>query len=319
MRLITFAAEGRRVGALLNGDDTVLDLALAAPDRPEFASMSTLIESGVEGLDRARELASAAPEHALIPATAVRWCPPLPRPARMRDCGLFTQHLADALQQIARRQAEGAGDDPEAAFQELMASGRFTLDPLFTERVLYYNADPLLITGPNDTVAPPEGAKELDYELEFAVVVGRDGRDIPPNRARDHIFGYTIYNDWSARDLQLRLMQTGVGPGEGKDFATSLGPCLVTADEIADPYALTMIARINGEQWSSGSTSTMTHSFEDAIAQFSRTGGVFAGEVIASGTVASGTGFDAGKHLSSGDLVELEIEGIGILRNRVAL
>ncbi|MFX0579512.1 fumarylacetoacetate hydrolase family protein [Nocardia nepalensis] len=318
MRLITFATDRQRVGALLDDDKTVLDLALAAPDRPEYASMLALIESGPDGLDRTRELAATRPPGALLDAADVRWCAPLPRPPRVRDCGLFTEHLAAALREMARRQA-AAAEDPATAFEQLMASGRFTLHPLFAEQVLYYTVDPLTISGPGDTIAPPEGAAELDYELEIAAVVGRSGRDVPREDAADYVFGYTIFNDWSARDLQLKLMQTGIGAGAAKDFSTTLGPCLVTADEIPDPYALTMRARVNGAELSLGSTATMTHTFADAIAQFSRVGGVFAGEVIASGTVASGTGFDVGRHLSAGDVVELEIEGIGTLRNQVVL
>ncbi|MFI9508384.1 fumarylacetoacetate hydrolase family protein [Nocardia sp. NPDC052566] len=318
MRLITFATDHDRVGVLLDDDKTVLDLAMAAPELPEFRSMLALIESGRDGLDRARELAADRPTDALHDAAEIRRRPPLPRPPRVRDCGLFTEHLAAALREIARRQAAGA-DDPQAAFEQLMASGRFTLHPLFAERVLYYTVDPLSMCGPEDIITAPEGAAELDYELELAAVVGRGGRDVPIEQAADHIFGYTIFNDWSARDLQLKLMQTGVGAGESKDFATSIGPCLVTADEIADPYDLTMRARVNGEQLSLGTTASMTHGFEQAITQFSRVGGIVAGEIIASGTVASGTGFDVGRRLSAGDLVELEVEGIGTLRNRVAL
>ncbi|GAA5091818.1 fumarylacetoacetate hydrolase family protein [Nocardia iowensis] len=319
MRLITFVAQGRqRVGALLDEDTTVVDLTAAAPDRPEFGSMLALIESGPAGLVRAAELVAARPTTALVDPKAVRWCAPLPRPPRVRDCALFTEHLAVALREMARRQA-AAADDPDAAFDQLIASGRFTLHPLFAERVLYYNVDPLAISGPDDTIAPPEDATELDYELEIAAVVGRDGRDIAPDDADGYVFGYTICNDWSARDLQLKLMQTGVGAGASKDFSTTLGPCLVTADEVPDPYALAMRARVNGEQFSLGSTASMTHTFAEAIAQFSRIGGVYAGEVIASGTVASGTGFDAGRHLKPGDIVELEIDGIGTLRNQVSL
>ncbi|PXX58412.1 fumarylacetoacetase-like protein [Nocardia tenerifensis] len=319
MRLITFLADGRhRVGALLDEDTTVLDLTAAAPDRPEFRSMLALIESGPAGSARAAELVADRPSTALIDAKAIRWCAPLPRPPRVRDCALFTEHLSAALREMARRQA-AAADDPDAAFDQLMAGGRFTLHPLFAERVLYYTVDPLAISGPDDTIAPPEDAAELDYELEIAAVVGRNGSDIAPGDAGGYIFGYTICNDWSARDLQLKLMQTGVGAGVSKDFSTTLGPCLVTADEVPDPYALTMRARVNGEQLSLGSTASMTHTFAEAIAQFSRVGGVYAGEVIVSGTVASGTGFDAGRHLKPGDVVELEIDRIGTLRNRVAL
>jgi 2-keto-4-pentenoate hydratase/2-oxohepta-3-ene-1,7-dioic acid hydratase in catechol pathway len=142
---------------------------------------------------------------------------------------------------------------------------------------------------------------------------------VKPADARAHIFGYTIFNDWSARDVQMAVMAANLGPGEGKDFegGYGLGPCIATPDEFSDPYKLTMTAHINGEQWSRGSTSTMHHRFEDAIVQFSRGKLIRAGEVIGSGTVLSGCGFELGKQLKPGDTVELQIEGIGTLRNRV--
>ena len=114
-------------------------------------------------------------------------------------------------------------------------------------------------------------------------------------------------------------MEARLGPGEGKDFelGNGLGPCIATPDEFPDPYDLTMTARINGEEWSRGSTSTMHHTFDDAVVQFSRAKTLHAGEVIGSGTVLSGCGFELGRQLSANDVVELEIEGIGVLRNRV--
>ena len=157
----------------------------------------------------------------------------------------------------------------------------------------------------------------MDYELEWACVIGPGGRDIPPGRARDHIFGYTIFNDWSARDVQIAVMSANLGPGEGKDFANGLGPCIATPDEFADPYALAMTAHVNGELWSQGSTGTMHHSFEDAIVQFSRERTLHAGEVLGSGTVLSGCGFELDRRLAEGDVVELAVEGIGTLRNRI--
>ncbi|WP_158885147.1 fumarylacetoacetate hydrolase family protein [Amycolatopsis anabasis] len=319
MRLVTFAEENSdHVGALLDGDSTVLDLTAAVPDDRAFSAMAELIESGEQGLDRARELCERPPESALRSRDSVRLRAPLPHPARLRDCGLFIAHAAAALRELARRQAAGA-EYPDTEFERLMASGRFTLPPLFEQRVLYYLADHLSVSGPDEEIHAPPGAAELDYELEFAAVVGRTARNVPPERAGEHIFGYTIFNDWSARDLQIELMRTGTGPGEGKDFAGSntLGPCLVTRDELSDPYALTMTARVNGEEWSRGGTDGMHHTFEDAIVQFSRSGTVHAGEVLGSGTVLSGTGFDLGRHLSDGDEVELEVSGIGVLRNRV--
>src|SRR5687768_17092659 len=142
----------------------------------------------------------------------------------------------------------------------------------------------------------------MDYELEWACVIGRSGQRIRPSDARRHSFGYTIFNDWSARDIQMPILETMLGPAEGKDFANSIGPCIVTPDELRDPYDLLMRARVYGEIWSQGSTGTMHHSFEDAIVQFSQAQPLVAGEIIGSGTVVGGCGYVQGRRLQSGDV-----------------
>ena len=224
----------------------------------------------------------------------VRLLSPLPRPVRLRDASLFLEHMEAAMKKIGR-----------------------TMSPRFREQVIYYNADHVHVFGPDDDIPWPRASSWLDYELEWACVIGRPGVDITLEDARAHIFGYTLFNDWSARDLQFPFMEAGLGPGGGKDFANSLGPCILTADAVPDPYALAMTARVNGETWSHGSTATMHHSFEEAIAQLSRDRPLVAGEVIGSGTVLSGCGLELDRRLAPGDVVELELEGVGVLRNRV--
>ena len=137
--------------------------------------------------------------------------------------------------------------------------------------------------------------------------------------AREYIFGYLIFNDFSARDQQMREMQGQLGPTKGKDFDTAnvMGPWLVTADEIPDPYALTMTAKVNGVEWSRGSSGEMHHKFEDILAHVSRDETIYPGEFFGSGTVGSGCGLEQGKFLAIGDVVELEVSGLGVLTNRV--
>jgi 2-keto-4-pentenoate hydratase/2-oxohepta-3-ene-1,7-dioic acid hydratase in catechol pathway len=158
----------------------------------------------------------------------------------------------------------------------------------------------------------------LDYELELGIFIGRTGKDIARGEAASHIFGYTVYNDVSARDAQADEMAGMLGPAKGKDFDTGnvIGPCIVTADEIGDPYALEMVARVNGEEWSRGNSRTMKHRFEDIIAHVSASETLHAGEFIGSGTVGNGCGFELGRYPQAGDVVELEIERIGTIRNR---
>jgi len=159
----------------------------------------------------------------------------------------------------------------------------------------------------------------MDYELEFGVFIGQGGQDIPLDEAHEHIFGYAIFNDFSARDTQMMEMQGRLGPAKGKDFQTgnAIGPWIVTRDEIPDAYALSMVARVNGEAWSVGSSAGMLHSFEDIIAFVSRDERLHPGEFLASGTTGGGCGLEQDRYLSDGDVVELEVERIGVLKNRV--
>lgn len=318
MKLVTFAyRDEQRLGALAG--DRVLDLA-AASARPgrAFASMLALIEAGPEAWDAARSLVTQAKPRALLDLADVRLLAPLPRPTRLRDCSLFLEHMDVVLMRMAR-EAAAKEPDPEAAYQRFMSSGKYTLNPLFKKTCVYYNADHTSVSGTGTDIVWPSYSQWMDFELEWACVIGRPGKNIRRENASDHIFGFTILNDWSARDIQLPLMDTMLGPGAGKDFTDSwgLGPCIVTPDELDDPYHLVMTAKVNGEEWTRGSTSSMHHRFEDAIVQFSREKSLLAGEVIGSGTVLGGCGFELGRRLQSGDLVELEIEHIGVLRNRV--
>ena len=323
MRLVTYEKSGRQALGGLVGDTRILDLAAAQQRRvgsanPAFSTMLSLIEAGPAAWEQARQLLAAAPEEDIVERSSVQLRAPLPRPVRLRDCSLFLEHMEEARRVLARRTA-AAEPDPEAAFNELMKNPRYQLPPIFKQRVVYYNADAGSVSGTDQDIVWPAESKWIDYELEWACVVGKTARDVAPADARSHIFGFTIFNDWSARDVQLAVMESNLGPGEGKDFdgGYGLGPCIATPDEFADPYDLTMIARVNGEEWSRGTTGSMHHRFEDAVAQFSRGRQIRAGEVIGSGTVLGGCGFELQRQLAFGDTVELEIEGIGVLRNRV--
>lgn len=322
MKLVTFEANNtQRLGALV-GQNHVLDLDLAATKsgnpQQAFASMLALIEGGERAWDVARALIARPQGDAVKSLSQVRLLAPLPRPTRLRDCSLFLEHMEKALARMAHTLAQSE-PDPDAAYMAFMASGKYSLKPIFGQQIVYYNADHMSVSGTETDIIWPTYSEWIDYELEWACVIGPAGRDIKRTDAHKHIFGYTIFNDWSARDVQLPVMDAMLGPGEGKDFPGSygLGPCIVTPDELGDPYNLTMTARVNGEEWSRGSTSSMHHKFEDAVTQFSREKILHAGEVIGSGTVLSGCGFELGRKLSIGDVVELEIENIGVMRNRI--
>ena len=326
MRLITFEQDGKtRLGAWIDQDRSILDLHRAVEhdgtsEIEPFDSMLALIEAGEPSWAKARALVTAPTPRAVIATSDVRLLAPLPVPTQIRDFLSFEQHFSNAM----AAQAEvliAQAEDPKAKRKELVDRGYGTIPRIWYEKPLYYTTSRFIVSSPDEDIYWPSYSRLMDYELELAVVIGKRGRDIPRQTARDHIFGYTIYNDWSARDMQARVMDGRLGPGRGKEFdqGVTLGPCIVTADEIEDPYALRMRAYVNGERWSDGSSSTMYHRFEACIADLSESQTLYPGEVLGSGTVGTGCGLEQNRFLADGDLVELEIEKIGVLRNRVFL
>ncbi len=226
-----------------------------------------------------------AREHAEYALADVDLRSPVLYPPTVRDFMAFEEHVANA-----RRQR---GSEVPKEWYEV---------PVF------YFSNPAAIYGPEQDVPYPEGTLELDYELECAGVIGANGA----------IAGFTVLNDWSARDLQRQEMRVGLGPAKGKDFATSLGPVLVTVDEL-DGSSGEMIARVNGEERSRGNLAAMHHKWEALVAHAARNTELRPGDVIGSGTVGSGCILEHGdgRWLQRGDVIELEIEGIGVLRNRI--
>ncbi len=325
MRLVTFSAgrARRRAGALIDADRTIVDLQAAHRARhgrasPALASVLAIVEGGERALDRARELAAAPPESALVARTAAKLHAPIPEPPQMRDFLCFEKHLVQAFR-AARQLRASRAPDPQAALAEMEAKGILAIPETWYERPIYYHPSRFSVCGTDDEVPWPSYSSALDYECEFGCYIGRPGKDIPAERAREHIFGYTIFNDFSARDEQTLEMPGQLGPGKGKDFdnANAMGPCLVTADEIPDPYALTMQVRVNGEPRGHGSSRDMRWRFEDCIAHVSRSETLHPGEFLGSGTVGDGCGLEQLRFLAPGDVVELEVERIGVLRNRV--
>jgi fumarylacetoacetate (FAA) hydrolase len=236
------------------------------------------LQSFFTGGGRAREHAEHALEDVDLRA-------PVYYPPSVRDFYAFEQHVKTA------RALRGLEMVPE--WYEIPA---------------FYFSNPAAIFGPEQEVPYPEGTQELDYELEVAAVIGATGQ----------IGGFTVMNDWSARDLQRPEMKVGLGPAKGKDFATSLGPILVTPDELGD-LRLEMVARVNGEERSRGNLGDMYHSWDSIVEHAARNTRLRAGDVLGSGTVGTGCILELGdgRWLQPGDVVELEVEGIGVLRNRV--
>jgi fumarylacetoacetate (FAA) hydrolase len=228
------------------------------------------------------------------------------RPTTLRDAYAFEQHVKTANKNRGR-------EIPEEWYQF----------PVF------YFTNPNSVFGDEDVIPYPPYTDALDYELEIAAVIGKAGMNIKPEDAPAHIFGYTIFNDWSARDIQRKEMAVGLGPAKGKDFASSFGPVIVTSDSLTDRavdrpgvYDLSMTARINGVEFSRGNFKDIYWSFGEILARASESVTLQPGDVIGSGTVGTGcllelTKFQ-GPWLKHGDVVELEIERIGILRNTIS-
>jgi 2-keto-4-pentenoate hydratase/2-oxohepta-3-ene-1,7-dioic acid hydratase in catechol pathway len=329
MKLATFeiptsAGPLRRLGAAVDG--WVVDLAAAYTaylDRTDPgcdadrlaalllpADMTLFLGSGTLGrsaAERAIETAAttddargARPRYR-VPVGAsddeIRLLAPVARPRVLRDFLTFEGHMKQAFKALGRT-------DP--------------ISPLWYEVPAYYKGDPDTVVGPEASVQVPQYCEQFDFELELAMVVGRRGKNIARADAPRYIAGYTIWNDFSARDQQMKEGPLGMGPGKAKDFdaGNALGPYLVTSDEI-DPDGLRMVARVNGETWTDATSAGRQFSFPDLIAHVSQAQTIHPGEVWGSGTVTGGSGLELGRWLKPGDVIELEIEGIGVLRNRV--
>ncbi len=263
--------------------------------------MVELVEAGADGLQAVREALADPRGRAVIAQDDVQMRCPI-RPVQYRDCLVFEEHLLNSFAQA-----------------EKMTGRPFAIPPVWYDQPIYYKGNRMSFIGAEQDVIWPSYAEHLDVELEMAIVIGKGGKDITAADAPDHIWGYTILNDVSARDAQMREMPGQLGPAKGKDFDTGniLGPWIVTADEIAHPVALDMELRVNGERWGGGNSRAMHHSFARIIEHISASETLYPGEVIGSGTVGTGCGLETGRRLAPGDQFELEIEGIGVLRNRI--
>ena len=185
------------------------------------------------------------------------------------------------------------------------------------EAPIYYKGNHRALLGPDEECAWPSYTERLDFELELAMVIGRRGRDVSADDAANYIFGFTVFDDFSARDVQSRETSAWLGPGKGKDFANAFGPCIVTVDEVGPDPDLEMICRVNGEEWGRGRSGNARWSWRDMIAHVSRGEDIYPGDVYGSGTPGGCCGLDLDRWVAPGDVVELEIEGIGVLRNTI--
>lgn len=266
-----------------------------AGHRPRVGAIENgvVVDLGFDG-DMLSFIEAGAPVGTRTSIGQARLLAPL-RPRSLRDFLAFEGHLHNALTRLGR-----------------------PIPTEWYEVPAYYKGMPDTVIGPDAVIPWPAYTSKLDHELELAAIIGRRGKDISQAEALSYVFGYTIWNDVSARDVQVRELPVGMGPGKAKDWDGSnvLGPYIVTADEI-DLGNLRMSVRVNGELWGEDTSAHMHHTFSAMIYYASQAQTLYPGEVFGSGTAARGSGLEQDRWLQEGDLVEMEIEGIGILRNRI--
>jgi 2-keto-4-pentenoate hydratase/2-oxohepta-3-ene-1,7-dioic acid hydratase in catechol pathway len=272
---------------------------LFAPDMVTFLGLGDLGRRAAgDAINAAAKTGEAFGARTIYKPNEVRLRAPVARPRVMRDFLTFEGHMLMAGK----------------------ALGRTQIPPVWYEVPAYYKGDPDTVSGPEDVIEWPKYCEKFDFELELGMVIGRGGKNIARGDAKKHIAGYTIWNDLSARDQQMKEAPVGMGPSKGKDFdgGNAVGPYLVTTDELdLSARDVRMTAKVNGETWTDSSSAGRQFSFEDLIAHVSQSETIYPGELWGSGTVTGGSGLELDRWLKPGDVIEFEIEGIGVLRNRV--
>lgn len=311
MKLCTFEVKThlgrhRRLGAVMGDEIVDVNFAVAnamgdyrLADVLAPSTMRGYLERGAckviqEAVTKCALVEGAEGETVRYRRDQVKLLAPLPDPTSVRDFYAFEDHVKKGF--------EKRGEPMPAEWYEI---------PVF------YRSGHQNIIGTDEDVKWPSFTEKFDYELELAAVIGKRGKDVKAERAREYFAGFTIMNDFSARDIQRKEMKVRLGPAKGKEWCTALGPYLVTSDEIPDPYNLEMTARVNGEVWSRGNSGSMYWKFEQMIEFLTMDGVIHPGDVIGSGTVGTGCGLELDRWVKRGDVIELEIERIGVLRNRV--
>ena len=302
MKLVTYESENvPRAGVIV--DEQVLEVATLLGEEGGLRDVRALLELPNDPLTRLKSALGSARAGQGVPLDRVRLRAPILQPPTVRDFMVYEGH------------ANGGGTRQ--------------LSDAWYRLPIFYFSNPLCIFGPEDAIPYPSASEQLDYELELAAVIGREGSNIAEADAFSYIAGFTIFNDWSCRDLQRDEMEARLGPAKGKDSASSLGPWIVTTDELAsfirdDRLHVRCTLKVNGVQWMENNAGIMYHNWGAMIERASRDSRVVPGDVLGGGTVTGGSigeairnGFPA-RYLEPGDVVEIEVEGIGVLRNTIA-
>lgn len=322
MKLATFVSPRGQaaIGAVDTSQNTVLDLQACHVDlfgkpHPQLASMLTLIENGEAALNLARSVVSkgAASPHAHA-LESVRLLAPVPVPPQIRDFSCYEKHIRGAPAGMMVLKARLKGEQPPD-----LKSIKITPPEVYFQQPVYYISNRFNVIGDGADVEWPDYCNYLDFELEFGAFISKTVKNASAADAGNYIFGYALFNDFSARDRQSREMEGFLGPTKGKSFDTgnAIGPWIVTKDELPDISNLKAGVYVNGEAWAESTTANMLHTFEDMIAYVSRSETLHAGEFFGTGTIGGCCGLEMDRWLKPGDVVELRIDGLGMLRNRV--
>jgi fumarylacetoacetate (FAA) hydrolase len=302
MKLVTYESDNvPRAGVVVNG--RVLEVASLLGVTSGLRDIRALLELPNDPLARLKSAVGSARPGQGVSLGSVRLRAPILQPPTVRDFMVYEGHAN--------------------------AGGTRQLSNAWYRLPIFYFSNPLCIFGPGDAVPYPSASEQLDYELELAAVIGREGSNVAEEDAFSHIAGFTIFNDWSCRDLQRDEMEARLGPAKGKDSASSLGPWIVTTDELASfirdgRLHVRCTLKVNGVQWMENNAGIMYHTWGAMIERASRDSRLVPGDVLGGGTVTGGSigeairnGFPA-RYLEPGDVVEIEVEGIGILHNTIA-
>jgi len=302
MKLVTYdTGNGPRAGVVVA--ERVLEVATLLGEQSELRDVRALLELPHDPLTRLKSALASASVAQGVPLASVRLRAPILQPPTVRDFMVYEGHAN--------------------------AGGTRQLSDAWYRLPIFYFSSPLRIFGPEDAVPYPAASDQLDYELELAAVIGREGSNVTEAEALSYIAGFTIFNDWSCRDLQRDEMEARLGPAKGKDAATSLGPCMVTTDELAPHLRdgrlhVRCTLKVNGVQWMDNDGGLMYHTWGAMIERASHDSRIVPGDVLGGGTVTGGSIGEAirnglpARYLQPGDVVEIEVEGIGVLRNTIA-
>ncbi len=332
MKLITYLNNKKPRLAVLTEDTTkALDL-ISAQKRlnnkrsPEFNSLFSFIIAGEKAREMANECllraSSAGMEDLFLPLEELQLLAPIPKPTSIRDFMSFEDHIINCIRREGLKKLGKLDDWVEEKFGRKYSLAK-KLNSEFYKRPLYYKGNPHSVCGTETEVKIPEGCDRFDYELEFGFFIAKQGKNIKQHDAQDYIAGFTLFNDFSDRTMQLNEQKGRLGPAKGKDFdnGNAMGPWFVTADEISDLSNLELVASVNGEEWSRCNASGMHWSFEEMLEYVSRNETLYPGEFFGSGTCSNmrsqGCGLEHGRFLKAGDVIELSSTQLGRLRNYI--